>query len=171
MILKNYTVPIIIICSILCLPCCQSNADKYAADVYKVDQLNTRQETKTVNIISILPAKVSVDNKTNQRAAQIVGGLLGAVAGGVTGDHIGSGNTLGTVAGTITGGTIGAAAGSLVSNNVLVGGVSLTYKDGTKIYTSTQVGKTCQFTPGLAMVVSTKNNETRIQPNAKCPEK
>ncbi|HHC0259869.1 TPA: hypothetical protein ACOSAD_003397, partial [Salmonella enterica] len=49
--------------------------------------------------------------------------------------------------------------------------VSLTYKEGTKVYTSTQVGKTCQFTTGLAMVISTKDNETRIQPNTKCPEK
>ena len=35
---------------------CQSNADDHAADVYQTDQLNTKQETKTVNIISILPA-------------------------------------------------------------------------------------------------------------------
>ncbi len=40
---------------------CQSNADDHAADVYQTDQLNTKQETKTVNIISILPAKVAVD--------------------------------------------------------------------------------------------------------------
>lgn len=31
---------------------CQSNADDHAADVYQTDQLNTKQETKTVNIIS-----------------------------------------------------------------------------------------------------------------------
>lgn len=30
---------------------CQSNADDHAADVYQTDQLNTKQETKTVNII------------------------------------------------------------------------------------------------------------------------
>ncbi|MDS0093363.1 hypothetical protein QU614_24230, partial [Enterobacter hormaechei subsp. xiangfangensis] len=50
-------------------------------------------------------------------------------------------------------------------------GVSLTYKDGTKLFTSTQVGKPCQFTTGLAVVISTKNNETRIQPNTTCPVK
>ncbi|MBN6202252.1 hypothetical protein JZL84_25465, partial [Escherichia coli] len=33
---------------------CQSNADDHAADVYQTDQLNTKQETKTVNIISAL---------------------------------------------------------------------------------------------------------------------
>ncbi|MCS1291357.1 hypothetical protein NX018_00440, partial [Escherichia coli] len=53
----------------------------------------------------------------------------------------------------------------------LVEGVSLTYKEGTKVYTSTQVGKECQFTTGLAVVITTTYNETRIQPNTKCPEK
>ncbi|CAM7354010.1 hypothetical protein ESCOMMO221M2_13505 [Escherichia coli] len=48
---------------------CQSNADDHAADVYQTDQLNTKQETKTVNIISILPAKVAVDNSQNKRNA------------------------------------------------------------------------------------------------------
>ncbi|EOK8724710.1 DUF5384 family protein [Escherichia coli] len=49
---------------------CQSNADDHAADVYQTDQLNTKQETKTVNIISILPAKVAVDNSQNKRNAE-----------------------------------------------------------------------------------------------------
>lgn len=62
---------------------CQSNADDHAADVYQTDQLNTKQETKTVNIISILPAKVAVDNAQNKRNAQAFGALIGAVAGGV----------------------------------------------------------------------------------------
>ena len=59
---------------------CQSNADDHAADVYQTDQLNTKQETKTVNIISILPAKVAVDNSQNKRNAQAFGALIGAVA-------------------------------------------------------------------------------------------
>jgi len=107
---------------------CQSNADDHAADVYQTDQLNTKQETKTVNIISILPAKVAVDNSQNKRNAQAFGALIGAVAGGVIGHN-------------------------------------------TKVYTSTQVGKGCQFTTGLAVVITTTYNETRIQPNTKCPEK
>ncbi len=57
---------------------CQSNADDHAADVYQTDQLNTKQETKTVNIISILPAKVAVDNAQNKRNAQAFGALIGA---------------------------------------------------------------------------------------------
>lgn len=32
---------------------CQSNADDHAADVYQTDQLNTKQETKTVKEVAI----------------------------------------------------------------------------------------------------------------------
>ncbi len=60
---------------------------------------------------------------------------------------------------------------SNADDKTLVEGVSLTYKEGTKVYTSTQVGKECQFTTGLAVVITTTYNETRIQPNTKCPEK
>src|SRR5699024_11088851 len=77
---------------------CQSNADDHAADVYQTDQLNTKQETKTVNIISILPAKVAVDNSQNKRNAQAFGALIGAVAGGVIGHNVGSGSNSGTTA-------------------------------------------------------------------------
>lgn len=150
---------------------CQSNADQYAADVYDAGQLNSKQETKTVNIISVLPAKVAVDNTQNKQAAQTFGAILGAVAGGVAGHNVGSGSGLGTAAGAVGGGTVGAAAGTLVKDKSIVEGVSLTYKDGTKLFTSTQVGKPCQFTTGLAVVISTKNNETRIQPNTTCPVK
>ncbi|STJ28132.1 putative lipoprotein [Escherichia coli] len=143
----------------------------HAADVYQTDQLNTKQETKTVNIISILPAKVAVDNSQNKRNAQAFGALIGAVAGGVIGHNVGSGSNSGTTAGAVGGGAVGAAAGSMVNDKTLVEGVSLTYKEGTKVYTSTQVGKECQFTTGLAVVITTTYNETRIQPNTKCPEK
>ncbi|MHZ79082.1 hypothetical protein EAW09_24925, partial [Salmonella enterica subsp. enterica serovar Agona] len=117
---------------------CQSNADQYAADVYDAGQLNSKQETKTVNIISVLPAKVAVDNTQNKQAAQTFGAILGAVAGGVAGHNVGSGSGLGTAAGAVGGGTVGAAAGTLVKDKSIVEGVSLTYKDGTKLFTSTQ---------------------------------
>lgn len=157
--------------SISLLSGCQSNADEYAADVYDAAQLNSKQETKTVNIISVLPAKVAVDNKANKEAAQTFGAIIGAVAGGVAGHNVGSGSGLGTAAGAVGGGAVGAAAGTLVKDKSIVDGVSLTYKDGTKLLTSTQVGKSCQFTTGLAIVITTKNNETRIQPNTTCPVK
>ncbi|CAH5200017.1 hypothetical protein AI2963V1_1172 [Escherichia coli] len=63
---------------------CQSNADDHAADVYQTDQLNTKQETKTVNIISILPAKVAVDNAQNKRNAQRLLALSLAVLSATT---------------------------------------------------------------------------------------
>lgn len=150
---------------------CQSNADNYAADVYEPGQLNSKQETKTVDIISVLPAKVAVDNTQNKQAAQTIGVILGALAGGVAGHNVGSGGGLATTAGAVGGGALGAAAGSLVKDKTLVEGISLTYREGTKVYTSTQVGKECQFTTGLAVVISTRNDETRIQPNTKCPDK
>lgn len=150
---------------------CQSNADSYAANVYSVGQLNDRQETKTVTIIAILPAKVAVDNTQNKQAAQAFGAILGAVAGGVAGHSIGGRSPVGTTAGVVGGGAVGAAAGSMVSDTTLVDGVSLSYRDGTKIFTSTQVGRTCQFMNGTALVITTKANETRIQPNGNCPVK
>ncbi|EHB0696738.1 hypothetical protein JYY24_004802, partial [Salmonella enterica subsp. enterica serovar Typhimurium] len=104
-------------------------------------------------------------------AAQTFGAVLGAVAGGVAGYNVKGTSTLGAVAGGTGGAALGAAAGSLVSDKTIVEGVSLTYKEGTKVFTSTQVGKACQFTTGLAVLISTKDNETRIQPNATCPEK
>lgn len=149
---------------------CQSNADSYSADSYDVTQLNGKQETKTVNIISVLPAKISVDNTKNKQAAQTFGAILGAVAGGVVGHNVGSGSALGTTGGAAGGGAVGAAAGSFVSDKTTVEGVSLTYKEDTKLYTSTQVGKACQFAPGIAVMFSVKKDETRIQPNATCPE-
>ncbi|MBC8945345.1 hypothetical protein [Xenorhabdus indica] len=150
---------------------CQSNADSFAADVYDTTQLNEKQETKTINIISVLPAKIVVENNTNKQAAQTFGAILGAVAGGVVGYNAGPGSRAGIAAGAIGGGALGAAAGSMVDDKVIIEGVSLTYKENTKIYTSTQVGRTCQFTPGLAVVISTKTNETRVQPNATCQDK
>ncbi|HAO9129936.1 TPA: glycine zipper 2TM domain-containing protein [Escherichia coli] len=149
---------------------CQSNADNFAADVYDTTQVNSKQETKMVTIVSVLPAKIAVDNKANKEAAQTFGAVVGAVAGGVIGHNTKSGSKLATTAGAVGGTALGAAAGSLVKDKTVVEGVSLTYKESTKVYTSTQVGRACQFAPGLAVMISTKENETRIQPNATCPD-
>ncbi len=53
-----------------------SNADDRPADVYQTDQLNTKQETKTVNIISILPAKVCGRQLRIKANAQPFGALI-----------------------------------------------------------------------------------------------
>lgn len=64
---KKYALLISSLVSVLALTGCQSNADSYAADVYETSNLNGKQETKTVNLISILPAKISVDNTENKK--------------------------------------------------------------------------------------------------------
>ncbi|MEY6712733.1 hypothetical protein AB9A93_21850 [Escherichia coli] len=161
----------VMVVSAIFLSGCQSNGAEYAADVYDTAHLKSKQETRVVNIISVLPAKVKVDNTANKQAAQTFGAVLGAVAGSVAGYNIKGTSTLGAVAGGAGGGALGAAAGSMVSDKSIVEGVSLTYKEGTKVYTSTQVGRACQFAPGIAALISTKENETRIQPNATCPDK
>ncbi|MCE3121601.1 hypothetical protein LT612_00460, partial [Escherichia coli] len=95
------SITIIMLCLSAGISGCQSNADEYAADVYEANQLNSKQETKTVNIISVLPAKVAVDNTANKQAAQTFGAILGAVAGGVAGHNVGTGSNLGTAAGAV----------------------------------------------------------------------
>jgi outer membrane lipoprotein SlyB len=74
----------------------------------------------------------------------------------------------GTV-GAVGGGAVGVAAGSLVPGQVLVDGVSITYTDHGGTFSSAQVGKTCEYVPGQAIMVSTSPTETRVQPNATCP--
>ncbi len=99
----------------------------------------------------------------------IIGGALGALAGGLGGGFggLGTGATIGTTAG---GAGLGVAAGSMVSDKVLVEGVSIAYLENGKMFTSAQVGKLCEFRPNTtALIISTGPNETRIQPNAVCP--
>ncbi|MGL6019953.1 MAG: hypothetical protein ACRC0C_15065 [Gibbsiella quercinecans] len=149
---------------------CQNNADQYAADVYNVGQVNSKQKTKTVDIISILPAKVAVDNAENKKAAQTFGMVVGALAGAIVGYNAGHiGSPAATGAGAVGGGALGTAAGSMVKDTVMVDGVSLSYKEDNELYTSTQVGKPCMFKNGLAVMITTQANETRIQPNSTCP--
>ena len=53
---KNVSLPVAMLASFT-LAGCQSNADDHAADVYQ-RSTEYQTETKTVNIISILPAKL-----------------------------------------------------------------------------------------------------------------
>ena len=62
-------------------------------------------------------------------------------------------------------------AGSLVDETTLVPGVLIGYAENGKIFTSAQVGRPCEFKVGeISLMVMTISNETRIQPNASCPE-
>jgi outer membrane lipoprotein SlyB len=166
---NHRTVPISLAFAVFALAGCQAPGANLEANVYRADQVNTRQEAKVVNILAVMPAKVEVDNKEAQKTAEVVGGLLGAVGGGIIGNNVAHHSTGGTALGVAGGGIAGAAAGSLVPGKVLVDGVSLTYEDQGKTFNSAQVGKPCEFAPGKAVVIATSQTETRIQPNTACP--
>jgi len=137
------------------------------ADVYQANQLNTPQKTEIVTILMVAPARVSVDNLEAKRNSQIGGALLGATLGGILGNNAG-GHT-GT--GGAVGGAAGLAAGSMTSDTELVDGVTLTFSKNGEILSSTQVGRSCEFLVNKpAVIISSKSNETRIQPNGgECP--
>lgn len=148
---------------------CQAPGANLQSNVYRADQVDTRQSAKVINIIAVMPAKVEVDNTQAKRAAQVIGGLLGAIGGGIAGHEFSHNSRSVTALGAVGGGVAGAAAGSLVPGKTLVDGVSITYEDQGKIFNSAQVGEQCQFIPGKAVVIATSPTETRIQPNATCP--
>lgn len=150
---------------------CQTPGEENRADVYTSDQVNSAQGAQAVQIIAILPAKIQVDNSENQRAAQLMGGVLGAVGGGLLGGGLAHHNVLATgTIGALGGAGIGAASGSLVPGKVLVPGVSLTYQSPNgQLLNSAQVGQLCEYKVGRAILVQTSPTSTRIQPNAACP--
>ncbi len=147
---------------------CAATGENLKANVYKAGQVNSAQAARAIQIIAILPAQIEVDNTKQKQTAQVVGGMLGAVAGGLGGAYGGIGG-LGTAGTTIAGGAVGAAAGSLVSDKVLVEGVSIAYSENGKMFNSAQVGRACEFKVGTTIIISTSPTETRIQPNATCP--
>ena len=158
----------IVVCGGL-LSGCQKPGENLKANVYSADQVNTTQDAKVINILAVTPAQIEADNSQNQKTAEVAGGILGAVGGGIAGNKLAGHGVAGTAVGGVAGGAGGAAAGSLVPGKVLVDGVSITYEYQDKTLNSAQVGKLCEYTPGKAVLISTKGNETRIQPNATCP--
>ncbi len=162
---KYHTITKVFVVMLL-LSSCKTTGSEHRADVYKSSQVNKQQEVKTVKLIAIMPAKVEVDNSEAVKKAQVGLGLLGSLAGGILGASSHEATT-----GVILGGAAGVAGGTMVSEKVLVEGVSLTYTYNGKTYNSAQVGQKCEYTPGTAIMVSQKNKETRIQPNATCPKK
>lgn len=163
-----------IFCLVVMLTGCATTGEQYGASVYKAGQVNQAQSVKTIQILAVVPAKIEVDNSKARQNAQAAGALVGALLGAAAGDKNRNNRGKATAAGTVAGGTIGAAvAGGVASDAVLVDGVTITYKDGSQVLSSTQVGKACEFKAGqIAMLVSTNNNETRIQPNSpeNCPK-
>ena len=154
--------------SLLTLVGCAATGENLRSNVYRAGQVNTAQSARAIKIIAVLPAQIEVDNSDQKKKAQVGGALLGALAGGLGGGLGGVGG-LGTAGTTVAGGALGAAAGSLVSDKVLVEGVSISYSENGQIFTSAQVGKACEFIVGPSLLINTTVNETRIQPNAVCP--
>jgi outer membrane lipoprotein SlyB len=147
---------------------CAATGENLQSNVYRAGQVNTAQAARSIKIITILPAKIEVDNSEQKKQAQVGGAILGALAGGLGGGFGGLGG-LGTTGTTIAGGAVGAAAGSMVSDKILVDGVSIAYSENGKMFTSAQVGRACEYKIGATIIISTSPTETRIQPNATCP--
>jgi outer membrane lipoprotein SlyB len=148
---------------------CQQPGANLEANVYSASQVNQKQDAKVVDILAVLPAKIEVSNEQAKKAAELLGGIGGAIGGAVIGNNIATHAPINTALGGAAGGAVGVLAGSMVPDKTLVEGVSLTYVEGGRTLNSAQVGKSCEFKPGKAIVISTGPNETRIQPNAACP--
>lgn len=148
---------------------CMATGQQHRADVFKAGQTNKAQEAQLIKIMSVSSGQIEVDNSEAQKNAQLAGAVIGALIGANASRNTqrvstGSGAAVGLAAGT--------AAGSMVSNKVLVDGVMIGYMMGSKIFTSAQVGRICEFKVGDdALLISTGPNETRVQPNDTCPQK
>ena len=156
--------------AIISLAGCAATGENLQANVYKAGQVNQTQEAKTVQILAVMPAKIEVDNAEQKKAAQVGGAILGAFLGAAAGGASKNNPGAATAGGAVAGAAVGGAAGSLVKDKVLVDGVSLTYVFKGKTLNSAQVGKACEFAPGMAVMISTSPTETRIQPNKECPK-
>lgn len=116
--------------------------------------------------MSIGTAQVAVSNTDNRSDAKTIGTILGAIAGAAIGSH-NNHDTASRVLGGLAGGAVGNIAGGAVGGDrtSYVDGVQLTFRYNNKLYNSAQVGRVCEFKPGLAVMISTTPTETRIQPN------
>jgi outer membrane lipoprotein SlyB len=158
----------IAILTIILITGCAATGENLKGNVYKAGQVNTTQSARGIKILKLMPAQVEVDNSQQKQQAQVAGGVLGALAGGLGGGFGGIGS-LGTAGTTVAGGAIGVGAGSMVADKVLVQGVTIAYSENNKMFTSTQVGQLCEYKLGNAVIVSTGNQEIRIQSNSSCP--
>jgi outer membrane lipoprotein SlyB len=150
----------------LVLAGCANDGRYYRSDTYTATAVNQAQQVRTVEILSIGTAQVAVSNTENRSDAKTIGTVLGAIAGVALGSH-NRHDTTGRVLGGLAGGAVGNLAGGAVGGDrtSYVDGVQLTFRYNNKLYNSAQVGRVCEFKPGLAVMISTTPTETRIQPN------
>lgn len=148
----------------LLLAGCASDGTLYRADTYSATSVNQAQQVRTVDILAVGAARIAVNNNTNRSDSSNIGMLLGAIAGAAIGSH---NDTSAAILGGIAGGALGSVAGTAAGGDrtSYVDGVQITFRYKDKIYNSAQVGQTCEFKPGMAVMISTTPTETRIQPN------
>ncbi len=154
------------VCSALVLAGCANDGTAYRSDVYWSGQVNQAQEVKTVQIIAVMPARITVDNRSDRSESSTMGMILGALAGAAVGATV-SDSPDAVIAGTVGGAALGNIAGKGVSGRAenFVDGVQITFRYDDKIFNSAQVGRVCEYKTGTAIMVSPSPNETRIQPN------
>ena len=159
---------------VLMLAGCANDGTAYRSDVYWAGQVNQAQEVKTVQIIAVMPARITVDNRYQRDESATVGTILGALAGAVVGVVV-SDSPDAVVAGTVGGAALGNLTGKGVSGSGerFVEGVQITFRQGDRIFNSAQVGRGCEFKTGTAILVAPTPSEARIQPNNPygCPRK
>jgi outer membrane lipoprotein SlyB len=166
------TFQLFVAASTVALAACQQPGANLGANVYRAGQVNQVQAAKVVIIKAVLPAKIEVDNSQAQAQARVASTLLLGVGGAFLGNSIsGHYRGIGTLAGATGGAAVGNAVGGLVPATTLVDGVSLTYEEDGQLRNSAQVGRTCEFSQGRAIVIATGAGETRIQANRECPVK
>ena len=144
-----------IVAATVVLAGCANDGRYYRSDTYQAGAVNQAQQ-----------AQVAVSNTDNRSDAKTIGTIIGAIAGAAIGSH-NNHDTTSRVLGGLAGGAIGNIAGGAVAGDrtSYVDGVQLTFRYNNKLYNSAQVGRVCEFKPGLAVMISTTPTETRIQPN------
>ena len=152
---------------------CAADGQQYRANAFAAEETGFEDGARVVEIINVSPAKIYVNNQQQKQAVSAIGSVLGAVAGGIAGYSVGGHRSvMGAVAGVAGGAGLGAAAGAAVKDKVAVDGVLIAYinKGSEKVNVAKHVGRMCEYTNGASLAVGEGKN-TKIQPNAQCPEK
>ena len=152
---------------------CAADGQQYRANAFAAEETGFEDGARVVEIINVSSAKIYVNNQQQKQAVSAIGSVLGAVAGGIAGYSAGGHRSvMGAVAGVAGGAGLGAAAGAAVKDKVAVDGVLIAYinKGSEKVNVAKHVGRMCEYTNGASLAVGEGKN-TKIQPNAQCPEK
>lgn len=150
---------------------CAADGQQYRANAFAAEETGFEDGARVVEIVTVTPAKIYVNNQQQKQAVNAIGSVLGAVAGGIAGYSAGGHRSImGAVAGVAGGAALGGAAGAMVKDKVAVDGVVISYRnDGAeKLNVVKHVGRVCEYRIGNSLAVGEGKN-TKIQPNAECP--